>query len=148
MSERQSLFSVSISEPEPQPDHLICALHNRVNDQPGYSPQIFTDWEGEDLEIILSESDDQLRPPPPSKRRKRKKTEPSTQHSRPDSIPFPLSVTMSDKVLGQMAPRQQLFCLFQAVSKYPYRYVKRSESDAVSKTYFAGGKLRARGWSM
>lgn len=50
--------------------------------------------------------------------------------------------------MGQLAPRDQLFCPYPAVVKFPYKYVRGADSDRVSKAYFAEGKFRARGWTL
>ncbi|MCJ1464932.1 hypothetical protein MMC07_003547 [Pseudocyphellaria aurata] len=55
---------------------------------------------------------------------------------------------MSNSTVGQLAAKDQLFCPLQAVTKFPYKFVRGPDSDRVSKAYFAEGKFRARGWTV
>ena len=60
------------------------------------------------------------------------------------------SVKMSDNIttLGVLAHRGHDFCPYAAVAKYPYKYIDKGYMQTVSANFFAGGLLRARGWSL
>ncbi len=98
-----------------------------------------------DLEPIIPESDDERSAP----RRQRKKSKPvlPTTSSKIASL---ASATMSNPKmrLGELAAREYEFCPLQAVTKYPYRYLNKADSEAVSNLFFAAGRFQARGWSL
>lgn len=64
------------------------------------------------------------------------------------SMQLPSHDNMTRHVLGRLAPKHQMFCPMNAVSKYPYKYMKKVDSEAVSQTYFVNGQFRARGWTL
>ncbi|KAK6000454.1 hypothetical protein QM012_003700 [Aureobasidium pullulans] len=48
----------------------------------------------------------------------------------------------------ETAPLGMQFVPINAVSKFPYKYMKRSQSEAVSVQFFAGGKFWERDWDL
>lgn len=101
--------------------------------------------------MIISDSDEVIEPAVPKERKPKGKENLAVidPFMNPPNPLAPFSfINMLDRVLGRLAPKEQLFCPFAAVSKYPYRYVQGHDSEAVSKAYFAGGKFKARGWSL
>ena len=54
------------------------------------------------------------------------------------------------RLLAQVAPSTLTFSPILAVSKYPYRYMKSpsTESEEVSRRFFAGGIFWRRHWTM
>lgn len=55
---------------------------------------------------------------------------------------------MSWNAVGQLARREDRFCAYYGILRYPYRYLNGEESDRVSKGYFVEGKFQARGWNL
>lgn len=55
---------------------------------------------------------------------------------------------MSGNAVGHVAHRDDRFCAYHGILRYPYRYLNGEESDRVSKGYFAEGKFQARGWTL
>lgn len=101
------------------------------------------------LELILSDSEDEISPPVPKDKKGKQKENGNIVHTpatTTSSMVQPLNMT--HQVLGRLAPKELMFCPFPAVSKYPYKYMKRENSEAVSKAYFANGQFRARGWNL
>ncbi|CAD0108531.1 unnamed protein product [Aureobasidium uvarum] len=48
----------------------------------------------------------------------------------------------------ETAPMGMQFVPISAVSKFPYKYMKRSQSEPVSVQFFAGGKFWDRDWDL
>lgn len=48
----------------------------------------------------------------------------------------------------ETAPMGMQFVPINAVSKFPYKYMKRSQSESVSIQFFAGGKFWERDWDL
>jgi len=48
----------------------------------------------------------------------------------------------------EVAPFGMKFVPISAVSKFPYKYMKRSQSEPVSLQFFAGGKFWNREWDL
>jgi hypothetical protein len=48
----------------------------------------------------------------------------------------------------ETAPMDMQFVPINAVSKFPYKYMKRSQSEPVSLQFFAGGKFWERDWDL
>lgn len=48
----------------------------------------------------------------------------------------------------ETAPMDMQFVPINAVSKFPYKYMKRSQSEHVSLQFFAGGKFWEREWDL
>ncbi|KAG9720110.1 hypothetical protein KCU73_g14621, partial [Aureobasidium melanogenum] len=46
----------------------------------------------------------------------------------------------------ETAPTGMQFVPINAVSKFPYKYMKKSQSEPVSIQFFAGGKFWDRDW--
>jgi hypothetical protein len=55
---------------------------------------------------------------------------------------------MAGMRVGQLAGEEERFCPFAAVNKWPYKCLYGKDSEEVSKTYFAYGEFRNRGWTM
>ena len=49
---------------------------------------------------------------------------------------------------GHMSSPNQTFCPVSAVSKFPYKYMRKNDSEQVSQEYFAGGRFWARTWNL
>ena len=101
--------------------------------------------ENVDLEPVIPESDDEF-----DYRRQRKKKSKPAIPTTPPRIPSLAFAIMSNPTmrLGELAAREYEYCPLQAVTKYPYRYLNKGDSDAVSTAFFAAGQFRARGWSL
>lgn len=48
----------------------------------------------------------------------------------------------------ETSPLGMQFVPINAVSKFPYKYMKRSQSEPVSMQFFAGGKFWDREWDL
>lgn len=48
----------------------------------------------------------------------------------------------------ETSPMGMEFVPINAVSKFPYKYMKRSQSEPVSLQFFAGGKFWNREWDL
>ena len=48
----------------------------------------------------------------------------------------------------ETASMDMQFVPINAVSKFPYKYMKRSQSEPVSLQFFAGGKFWEREWDL
>ncbi|CAD0088248.1 unnamed protein product [Aureobasidium mustum] len=48
----------------------------------------------------------------------------------------------------ETAPMGMQFVPINAVSKFPYKYMKKSQSEPVSIQFFAGGKFWERDWDL
>lgn len=46
------------------------------------------------------------------------------------------------------APMGMQFVPINAISKFPYKYMRRSQSEPVSVQFFAGGKFWDRDWEL
>lgn len=111
-----------------------------------------------DLEIILPDSEDERQASQAAtqsvgkgKKRqkgKRKKAYVLDRLSQSISTSSPPPTFNMSNMLGRLAPAEQLFCPLTAVTKFPYKYIRGEDSDKVSKAFFAGGKFRARGWTL
>lgn len=55
---------------------------------------------------------------------------------------------MTGNAVGQVARREDRFCAYYGILRYPYRYLNGEESDRVSKGYYVEGKFQARGWHL
>lgn len=66
----------------------------------------------------------------------------------PNKPPTLNTYKMSGNVVGQVALREDRFCAYHGILRYPYRYLNGEESDRVSKGYFVEGKFQARGWNL
>lgn len=101
------------------------------------------------LELILSGSEEEIKPKNKKGKRKEDANVVHTSATPTPSMLHPLSqVDMAHQVPGRLAPKELMFCPFSAVSKYPYKYMRRENSEAVSQAYFANGQFRARGWTL
>lgn len=66
----------------------------------------------------------------------------------PNKPPTFNTYKMSGNAVGQVARREDRFCAYHGILRYPYRYLNGEESDRVSKGYFVEGKFQARGWNL
>lgn len=66
----------------------------------------------------------------------------------PNKPPTFKTYKMSGNAVGHVAHREDRFCAYHGILRYPYRYLNGEESDRVSKGYFAEGKFQARGWTL
>lgn len=66
----------------------------------------------------------------------------------PNELPTFNPYMMSGNAVGQVARREDRFCAYYGILRYPYRYLNGEESERVSKGYFVEGKFQARGWSL
>jgi hypothetical protein len=48
----------------------------------------------------------------------------------------------------ETAPMDMQFVPINAVSKFPYKHMKRSQSEPVSLQFFAGGRFWEREWDL
>ena len=107
-----------------------------------------TGQQNADLELMIPESGDKRS----SSRRQQKKKAKAVVPVIPTTtlkIPSLSSTMMSHSMwYGELAPREYEFCPVQAVIKYPYRYLNKADSEAVSNAFYAAGQFRARGWSL
>ena len=101
--------------------------------------------------MILSDSDDMIGPPAPKEKKGRQKENVKlgpTRATASTSMQLPSNDNMTHHILGRLASKHQMFCPLNAVSKYPYKYMKKADSEAVSQAYFVNGRFRARGWTL
>ncbi|KAI4124777.1 MAG: hypothetical protein LQ338_004636 [Usnochroma carphineum] len=54
----------------------------------------------------------------------------------------------STPAIGQEAPKDWKFCPLGAVSKWPYKFFQRIDSETISQNFFAAGRFRTRGWTL
>lgn len=66
----------------------------------------------------------------------------------PNKPPTFNTYNMSGNAVGQVARREDRFCAYHGILRYPYRYLNGEESERVSKGYFVEGKFQARGWNL
>lgn len=66
----------------------------------------------------------------------------------PNKPPTFNTYKMSSNAVGQVARREDRFCAYHGILRYPYRYLNGEESEKVSKGYFVEGKFQARGWTL
>lgn len=66
----------------------------------------------------------------------------------PNKPPTFKTYKMSGNAVGHVAHRDDRFCAYHGILRYPYRYLNGEESDRVSKGYFVEGKFQARGWTL
>lgn len=59
-----------------------------------------------------------------------------------------MATNQNGNYIGEQAPRDLQFCPLSAVAKFPYKFIKKTDSEKVSKAYFAEGKFQARGWTL
>ncbi|KAF2091777.1 hypothetical protein K490DRAFT_33126 [Saccharata proteae CBS 121410] len=75
-----------------------------------------------------------------------------TEFDEEESVTLPLNLNQGVEVgleLGQQAAYNgQEFCPILAVSKFPYKFVKRSHSDRVAKLFFDTGKFWKNEWEL
>lgn len=101
--------------------------------------------------MILSESDEGIELPTHQVQNNNRK-ENTKPIQEADTFMHSLQALSQDdlrhQVLGRLAPIDQLFCPYSAVSKYPYKYMKGIASEEVSQAFFANGQFKARGWTV
>lgn len=64
------------------------------------------------------------------------------------SAPTTNNATASKHKFCDVAPADQQFVPINAVSKFPYKYMKQSQGETVSKQFFTGGKFWERDWEL
>ncbi|TIA51509.1 hypothetical protein D6C77_08836 [Aureobasidium pullulans] len=64
------------------------------------------------------------------------------------STPTTNNATASKHNFCDVAPADQQFVPINAISKFPYKYMKQSQGETVSKQFFAGGKFWERDWEL
>jgi hypothetical protein len=64
--------------------------------------------------------------------------------------PVPLSVPVGEDgmKLGQVSVVGQAFCPVLSVSKFPYRYISKNDSEIVADKFFNAGKFWLRSWDL
>ncbi len=60
-------------------------------------------------------------------------------------VPLP---SWAGQELGQISPPGWSFCPIVAVSKYPYRYLSKPDSETVANRFFNEGKFWEREWEL
>ena len=55
---------------------------------------------------------------------------------------------MSSPKLGQLAPRDERFVPYAAISKWPYKHLHGEVSKVIADNFFARGAFVERGWNM
>lgn len=125
-----------------------------MNNNMPYSPNPFDGEQVPTLNNYCEENDSEEDAYPvriavssPIKPKKLQQVKP-TPPTLPNIPPTFKTYKMSVNAVGQVAHREDRFCAYHGILRYPYRYLNGEESERVSKRYFVEGKFQARGWTL